>query len=705
MMDKTVRLGLVGLDCATCARKLEQALKATEGLEDTKINFATSTIEVASEHLIRAEEIISSIEPDVGIITREKGRGDRASRSFIQEQKGALIKISTSFMLLILGMIFEEQLHELGPFRILEYIIFLGAYFLVGLDVLKASIRNILRGDVFDENALMTIATLGAIAIHQLPEAVAVMLFYSIGETLQDYAVNRSRKSITSLVSIRPDQARVLRDGAILSVDPERVQVGEELIVKPGERIPLDGEIIEGESYVDTSALTGESVPRRLAVGEEALAGMVNTRGMLTIKVKKPFGESAISRILKLVEDAAGRKATTEKVITSFARYYTPAVVALAFAVAIIPPLVRGAAFSTWLYRALVLLVISCPCALVISVPLGYFGGIGSASRSGVLIKGANYLDVLAKLDTVVFDKTGTLTQGTFEVTQITPEPGFTWEDVLKPAATLEALSPHPIASSILAAYGREVDSSQITDYEEVTGHGIKGVVQSNKVVVGTDRFLHKEEVPHSEAICRTPGTIAHVAVNGQYRGYITISDLIKPEAAAAIEDLRSQGLENLIMLTGDDKSVANHVSEKLALDEAYAELLPEDKVNKTEELEARPEIRKMAFVGDGINDAPVLMRADVGIAMGALGSDAAIEAADVVIMDDDLKRLPQAIKIAKKTRRIVFGNIIFALGVKSIFMLLGVLGFSGIWLAVFADVGVSLLAILNSTRVLRYRP
>ncbi len=706
-MDKNIRLRLEGLDCANCALKLEKALRNTAGLEETKVNFATSTLEVASDEVARAEAIISTLEPGVGIIRGGKEPPARAETLglFVREQKNALIKIIISLCLLVLGLIFEEQLHGAGPFRILEYIIFLGAYLLVGLDVLKASIKNTIRGNLFDENALMTIATLGAIAIHQLPEAVAVMLFYAVGETLQDHAVNRSRNSITSLVNIRPEVARVQRDGAIVTVTPEEVEVGEEIIVGTGERIPLDGEVIGGESFVDTSALTGESVPRRLTVGHEALSGMVSTSGILTIRVTKPFRESAIARILTLVEEAAESKATTEKVITSFSRYYTPIVVLLAAAIAIIPPLFTGAAFSSWLYRALVLLVISCPCALVISVPLGYFGGIGSASRHGVLIKGANYLDVLAKLDTVVFDKTGTLTQGTFQVTKINPEPGIGEEELLESAAKLEAASPHPIASSILTAYGKEVDPTQIVDYQEVAGHGIVGVIDNRRVIVGTDRFLHKEGISHREAVCQIAGTIAHVAVDGEYWGYIAISDLIKPGAAAALADLRNLGLRRLIMLTGDDQSVAMQVSGELGLDAAYAQLLPEEKVGKVEELAGEPQIQNLAFVGDGINDAPVLTRADVGIAMGALGSDAAIEAADVVIMDDDLKRLPQVIRIAKKTRRIIFGNISFALGVKTLFILLGALGISGIWLAVFADVGVSLLAILNSTRILRYKP
>lgn len=696
-MGEKVRVRLEGLDCANCALKLESALQKEVGAGNASINFATSTLEIPPGELERAQGIISGIEPEVKI-KNEESRG----QSYLKHQKQEVIKISLSLLLLILGVIFEKQLHGAGSWRFLEYVLFLSAYLLVGFDVLKASVANLIRGEFFDENALMSIATIGAIAIHQLPEAVAVMLFFAVGESLQSYAVERSRTSITSLLSLRSHEAVVRRGSAFETVDPDEVLVGEEIVVRPGERIPLDGEVIEGESFVDTAVLTGEAVPRRIAVGDEALAGMVNKSGLLTLKVTKPAKESAIARILALVEEAASKKADAEETITTFARYYTPAVVLLAAAIAILPPLFTGAAFSLWLYRALVLLVISCPCALVISVPLGYFGGLGAASRNGVLVKGANYLDQLAKLEAVAFDKTGTLTEGTFEVVGIYPQEGVTKEEVLATAAKLEVASPHPIAASILAAFGQEVDPGVISDYQEVPGHGIKGTIEGQKVIVGTDRFLHKEEIPHPKAVCRTAGTIAHVAVEGRYLGYLEISDLIKQGARESLLELRQEGIGKLIMLTGDDQSVADDVGQELALDAAYGQLLPEDKVSRLEELLGEG---TLAFVGDGINDAPVLMRADLGVAMGALGSDAAIEAADVVIMDDELARLPQAIRIAKKTRQLVYGNIAFALFVKLLFLFLGAFGISGIWFAVFADVGVTLIAILNSTRILRFKP
>ncbi len=689
------RFPLEGLDCASCAMKLERALQKSNGLEQAKINFASSTLEVEPSQLARAEAIISSLEPEVRIITEQtvSAKKESAFSSFIREN-GAVVRIGASLILALLGLVIRARVgqHALGQLP------FLAAYFLVGAGVLKAAVHNALRGDVFDENALMSIATIGAIAIGQLPEAVAVMLFYSIGDLLQNHAVRRSRNAISALVKLRPEAAWVRRAGTIMRVSPEEVGLGEEIVVKAGERIPLDGVVLEGESFVDTSALTGESVPRRLSVGGDALAGMVSTSGMLVIKAEKPFGESAIARIMNLVEEAAGSKARTEKTITSFSRYYTPAVVALAAGIAIIPPLATGAAFATWLYRALVLLVISCPCALVISVPLGYFGGLGSASRHGVLVKGANYLDVLAKLQLVVFDKTGTLTEASFKVTEIHPASGFTQEDVLEPAAKVEAASNHPIASAVVAAFGKEVDPLAVTDFQEVSGFGIKGTLPDGQVVLGTDRFMHSEGIPHSEDVCQTTGTTVHVTVAGKYRGYLIIADQIKPWTAAALGELRAQGMD-LVMLTGDDESVAQQVSKELKLAEAYAGLLPEEKVKKLERLKQRAQAGKVAFVGDGINDAPVLTRADVGIAMGALGSDAAIEAADVVIMDDNLRKLPQTIGIAKKTRQIVFQNIVFALGVKSLFMLLGAFGVSSIWMAVFADVGVTIIAVLNSLR------
>ncbi len=728
-MAATERFLLEGLDCANCAVKIEKALQASEGLEDSRVNFATSSVVLDPAFLGKARTIIASVEPEVEVVSApesiaepghepEPGSGSEtlrtrrkgALREFAREQRASLARIGLAVILLWLGLLFEDRLHRTGPWSFMEYVIYLAAYLLVGSGVLRAAARNTLRGNVFDENSLMSIATLGAIAIHQLPEAVAVMLFYSIGETLQGYAVGRSRRSISALVSIRPDQARVKRGDEVLTVEPQAVRVGERIIVQPGDRIPLDGEIVEGESFVDTSALTGESVPRRAAPGDKVLAGMVSTSGMLTINVEKPFADSAISRILKLVEDAAGRKARTERIITSFSRYYTPGVVVLAAGIAVLPPLlVPGASFSVWLYRALVLLVISCPCALVVSVPLGYFGGVGAASRHGILVKGANFLDVLAGLETVVFDKTGTLTQGTFRVTAIHPHNGFAEEQVLETAAHVEAASPHPIAASILAAYGqpanRSADTDALKDYVEVPGRGVKGRWDGRLILAGNDRFMHQEGIAHDEAVCHVPGTVVHVAADGVYYGYLVISDEIKPDAAEALHQLRSLGVKRLEMLTGDDATAAGQVRRALGLDNAWAGLLPGDKVARVETIVAAPRRGKLAFVGDGINDAPVLTRADVGVAMGGLGSDAAIEAADVVIMDDHLSRLPVAIRIARQTRSIVLENIGFALGIKGLFMVLGVAGISGIWTAVFADVGVSLLAVLNSTRILRFQP
>jgi Cd2+/Zn2+-exporting ATPase len=687
------RFQLEGLDCANCALKIEQALQNTEGFNEAKVNFAAATLEIDPDQLEHAQRIISSLEPDVRVASKPQAEAG-GFLSFIREEQAALKRILLTLALILLGYIAETQFQQV----VLGNLFLLFAYLAVGGGVLKQAARNVFRGELFDENALMSIATLGAIAIGQIPEAIAVMLFYFIGEMLQDHAVKRSRSAISSLVQLRPEEVWVREGDELRRASPEEVQLGQEIVVKAGERIPLDGVVVEGETFVDTSVLTGESVPRRLSPGDTALAGMVNTEGLLVIKTTKPFGESAIARILALVEEAASRKAKTEKMITSFSRYYTPTVVALAAAVAILPPLVFGASFSTWLYRALVLLVISCPCALVVSVPLGYFGGLGRASKEGILVKGANYLDVLSKLDAVAFDKTGTLTEASFQVTEIHPANGFTPQEVLEPAAKLEAASNHPIAKAIITSYGQDVDPLAISDYQEVPGFGIKGTIAGEQVILGTDKFMHKEGIPHSDAFCETVGTTVHVTVAGQYRGYLIVADRIKPQSAQAIRELRQLGIEKLVMLSGDDESVAVNVGRELGLDEVHAELLPEDKVEKLEELRRG---RILAFVGDGINDAPVLSRADVGIAMGGLGSDAAIEAADVVIMDDNLSKLSRGIRVARKTRRIVSQNIIFALGVKSLFMLLGLFGISGIWLAVFADVGVTLLAILNSLRTL----
>ncbi|HEY8395058.1 MULTISPECIES: heavy metal translocating P-type ATPase [Thermaerobacter] len=752
---------LEGMDCASCAQRIEDALRREPGLEEATVSFATGSVLLPPERVERAREIIARVEPGVRLVPPRQDTGAAARNGTLQESvlphgphpapgaaahpageavaratgeavaPGSSAKERTGATGQAERPAEEEERHS--TYRRLAAIglatlAFLAATFLhprlegtslalavdaallavyvwVGHGVIGAALRNARRGQFFDENFLMTLATAGAIAIHELPEAVAVMLFYTVGEFFQDLAVQRSRRSIRALMDLRPDYAHVRRNGEILRVPPEAVAVGEEIVVRPGERIPLDGEVVEGSSFADTSALTGESVPRRVEPGDEVMAGMVNTRGLLTVRVSRPFGESSVAKILRLVETAAARKAPTERFITTFSRYYTPAVVAAALAVAVIPPLVvPGAAFGDWLRRALVLLVISCPCALVISIPLGYFGGLGGASRRGVLVKGSNYLDALTRLDTVVWDKTGTLTRGVFKVVEVTPFNGFSRDRVLELAAHAEAFSSHPIAASIAEAYGRAVERSRVAGYEEVAGHGVRARVDGQLVVAGNDRLLHREDIPHET--CEAEGTVVYVAVDGVLAGRIVIADEIKPEAAAAVRALRELGVRRQVMLTGDDRSVAEKVAAALGLDEVRANLLPEDKVEAVERLDAERRregrIGALAFVGDGINDAPVLTRADIGVAMGGLGSDAAIEAADVVIMDDSPARLATAVSVARATRRIVKQNIAFALGVKLIFVLLGAAGVASMWEAVFADVGVSLLAILNATRVLR---
>jgi Cd2+/Zn2+-exporting ATPase len=609
--------------------------------------------------------------------------------------------ILSSLVLLVLGLVFREALHA-TPYQLGEYAILLPAYFLAGWNVLWTAFRNLARGRLFDENSLMTIATIGAIVIHQLPEAVGVMLFFKVGEFLQERSVSRSRRSIRALLDVRPDFANVQRGSGLERVSPERVNVGDTIVIKPGEKVPLDGDVLEGNSLVDTSALTGESVPRSVGAGETILAGMISTTGWLTVRVTRESSQSSVSRILEMVESAASRKAPTERFITTFARYYTPAVVAAAAAVALIPPLViPGATFSQWIYRALVLLVISCPCALVISIPLGYFGGIGGASRKGILIKGANFLDTLAKVKTAVFDKTGTLTKGTFKVTQIVPHNGFTAEGLLHLAAEVESLSNHPIAQSIKEACGEPVNVMEVEEYKEIPGSGIRARIDGRVLYACNDRGLHQANIEHP--ICEIEGTAVHLAVDEKYAGYVVISDEIKEDAADAVVSLRRLGVERVLMLTGDRAVVASSVARNTGIDSFLSDLLPEDKVAEVEKLAGRDRRSgKVAFVGDGINDAPVIARADVGVAMGALGSDAAIESADVVLMTDDPSKLGEAIGISKKTRHIVWQNIVMALGIKGVFIALGIVGVATIWEAVFADVGVALLAILNATRAMR---
>jgi len=633
-------------------------------------------------------------------IPGRKGAGPAASEK--AADRGRLPPIAAAGLLLAVGLTFNRVLRA-TPYSWAEYAVLLAAYLLVGGRVIRSALHNLARGRVFNEHFLMTISTGGAIAVHRLPEAVAVMLFYSVGEYLQERAVQRSRRSIAALLDLRPDYAQLKLDGEIRRVRPEEVEVGQTIVVQPGEKVPLDGEVVEGVSSVDTSALTGEAVPRRVQRGDKVLAGMINGEGLLTVKVVKPYRTSSVARILELVQNAAARKAPTEQFITTFSRYYTPAVVALAAAVAVIPPLVvPGAAFDGWLYRALVLLVISCPCALVLSVPLAYFGGIGGASRRGILVKGANFLDALKDLHTVVFDKTGTLTRGVFRVTRIVPYNGFSEGELLSLAAHAEAFSTHPIARSIREAYGREIPREAVGEYREIAGHGISATVGGKRVLAGNDRLLHREGIAHE--VCDLEGTGLHVAVDGTFAGYILISDELKPDAREAIARLKELGVRKTVMLTGDEESVAGRVAESLGLDACYAGLLPEDKVEKVEELQAAlPDRRrhKLAFVGDGLNDAPVIAGADVGIALGGLGRDAAVEAADVVLMEDAPSKLVVAVQIARRTARIVRQNVALSLGVKALFVALGAFGLAGIWEAVFADVGVALLAVFNATRAL----
>ncbi len=634
---------------------------------------------------------------------RERGAGELKhgeGRGAFRRQLAMIVAAGTLF---IVGLVAGQVIHH-TLYRLIEYPIFVSAYLLVGGKVVRAAVRNLVRGEVFDETFLMTVATLGAILIHQLPEAVAVMLFYAMGELFQDAAVGRSRRAIGALLDIRPDVANLRTDETVETVRPEDVEVGRIVLVRPGERIPLDGEVVEGSSFVDTSVLTGEPTPRRVRPGEKVLAGMVNQQGTLDVRVDRRAAESSVSRILNLVENAAARKAPTEQFITRFARYYTPAVTLAALAIALVPPLVvPGATFASWIYRALVLLVISCPCALVISIPLGYFGGIGGASRHGILVKGANFLDALTSLHTVVFDKTGTLTRGVFRVTETSVRNGFSRDELIELAALAETNSAHPIARSILEAYARPVRPGLIRDYQEVSGHGVKAFVHGREIVAGNDRLMHWENIDHDS--CDLEGTVVYVAVNRVFAGYIVISDEVRPDAAEAVAGLRRLGVRRMIMLTGDDEAAAKAVAGRTGMDAYFAELLPEEKVAKLEEISCavtRRDRRKLAFVGDGINDAPVIARADVGIAMGGLGRDAAIEAADVVLMDDMPSRLVTAVRVARGTRAVVVQNIALALGVKGAFILLGAVGVATMWEAVFADVGVALLAVLNSTRALR---
>ncbi|SCG82397.1 Cd2+/Zn2+-exporting ATPase [Proteiniborus sp. DW1] len=721
---------LEGLNCANCAAKIENKVNNMEEIESASFSFATKilSIEYSENHgfdniLNKIKKIVNTLEPDVivkvgdkldghGIHGHSHGKSECCGHDHIhghshehshghnhgEGERGLLnkktLKLGIGAVLFFGSFLFDKNINIQLPLYIISY-------FLIGGDVLLRAVRNIIRGQVFDENFLMALATVGAFAVKEYPEAVSVMLFYQIGEIFQDIAVERSRKSIKSLLNIRPDHANLKTDEGLVVVKPEAVNVGDYIVVKPGERVALDGVVVEGESMVDTSALTGESVPRKIKTGDNILSGFVNNSGLLTVEVKKKFNESTVSRILDLVQNASSKKAPTENFITKFARYYTPIVVIGAALVAIIPPIITGDAFSEWIYRALIFLVISCPCALVISIPLGFFGGIGGASKSGILVKGGNYLEALNEVDTVVFDKTGTLTKGIFKVSEIKVYNGFTKEEVLRAAAFAEVHSNHPIAKSIIEEFNGEIDESLIENYEEISGHGIKAKVNGRFVLAGNLKLLKREGV--KATLVNQSGTIVYISIDGKFAGSIVISDMLKEDSVKAIESLRNQGVKKLIMLTGDLDNVARQVAKELNLDEYYSELLPEDKVNILEKIaEEKGSKGKLIFVGDGINDAPVLARADIGVAMGGLGSDAAIEAADVVLMTDEPSKLSQAISIAKYTKKIVIQNIILALGVKGIVLVLGAFGVATMWEAVFADVGVALLAVLNSMRVLK---
>jgi Zn2+/Cd2+-exporting ATPase len=756
---KTQRMQVGGMDCTSCAMKIEGAVEKLSGVAEISVVVATGRMIVTYDPDRVSEADIQQRVTALGYtIGGEKSQAkqsshddhsghDRSSHNhsshddredhgghdhsnhsghdhsshddgddhahhhgggeFNLKREGILVAVVVA--LFVLGSVFEETLHN-TPFSIAEYLVFIPAYLLSGWTVLTTAGRNILRGQVFDENFLMTIATVGAISIHKQPEAVGVMLFFKIGELFQELAVSKSRRSISSLLEIRPDAANLKTANGIEVVSPERIKVGDTIIIKPGEKIPLDGQIINGNSQVDTSALTGESIPRTVNVGETVLAGTINQSGVLTVTVTKLFGESSIARILDLVENASAKKAATEKFITKFARRYTPIVVISSLLVALIPPLViPGATHAEWVYRALVILVISCPCGLVISIPLGYFGGIGGAAKRGILVKGSTFLDTLAGVKAIAFDKTGTLTKGVFKVTEIVPHNGFKQDDLLRIAAEAEANSNHPIAKSIRVAYDslserlcqRPIDESTISNYTEIAAHGIQATIEGKLVLAGNDRLMHRENIAHDT--CDVEGTVVHLAVDCIYAGYIIIADEIKEDAVQAIRDLKAAGVERIMMLTGDSQAVAQRMAKTLGVDTFAAELLPEDKVNAIEKLLGEFHKKgKVAFVGDGINDAPVIARADVGIAMGGLGSDAAIETADVVLMTDRPSKVAEAIQVGRKTHAIVMQNIIFALTIKVIFIALGLMGLATMWEAVFADVGVALVAIFNATRVLK---
>ncbi|HID1129696.1 TPA: heavy metal translocating P-type ATPase [Clostridioides difficile] len=699
---------LGGLNCAHCAEEINNKVSKLKEVESSNLNFVNKKLTVnisnnfeEDDVINKIKEIINSTEPGLDIqvesTDKVKGRTTEKSGAVNDTNKKELIPLIIGALVYIFG-IYQTATGYESQF---SNIVFIVAYVIVGGDVLLRAIRNISKGRVFDENFLMALATVGALAIGELSEAVGVMLFYKVGEYLQGVAVGKSRKSITSLMQIRPDYANLKVNSEIKVVSPEEVNVGNIIVVKPGEKVPLDGVVVDGVSMLDTSALTGESVLREVEKGDEILSGVINKNALLSIEVTKSFGESTVSKILDLVENSSIKKSKTENFISKFSRYYTPIVVIAALLIAFVPPLViSGEVFSDWLYRGLIFLVVSCPCALVLSIPLSFFSGIGFASKNGILIKGSNYLEALRSVDTVVFDKTGTLTKGVFNVTKLNPE-GISEEELLEYAAIAEVNSNHPIAKSILSYYNKKIDLDTIDSYEEIAAYGIRVKHNGNFILAGNEKLMKKENISYSSA--KEVGTVVYIAVDKVYRGYIVISDEVKEDSKNAIRSLKEIGVKEVVMLTGDNEKVAKNIAQELELDTVYSNLLPNEKVDRLEDLyEGRTEKEKIAFVGDGINDAPVLARADVGIAMGGLGSDAAIEAADVVLMTDEPNKISKAIEIANKTNKIVWQNIIFALGVKIIVMILGAGGVATMWEAIFADVGVALIAVVNAMRAMR---
>ncbi|MDR0380489.1 MAG: cadmium-translocating P-type ATPase [Oscillospiraceae bacterium] len=692
---------LDGLCCADCAAKIERHAAKLEGVRSAAVDVMTQKLTLTADDkshlpalLENVTRIATRVEPDIKVSLFEEGAPARNVGTEARRSVLPYIRMAVGAALFAVGVSFTFD-------RWAELALFLGSYLLIGGEVVLLALKNISRGQIFDENFLMSVATVGAFAIGEYPEGVAVMLFYRIGEAFQAYAVGRSRKSIAALMDIRPDFANLKTGGEIRRVSPEDVNVGDLIVVKPGEKIPLDGVVTEGRSALDTSALTGESLPRDAEPGSEVLSGSINKNGLLTVEVKKPFGESTVSKILDLVQNASGAKAPVENFITKFARYYTPAVVCAAVALAVIPPLALGGGFADWINRALVFLVVSCPCALVISIPLSFFGGIGGASRNGILVKGSNYLDALHNVDTVVFDKTGTLTKGVFAVAEIAPAGGFSREALLELAAYAESGSNHPIAVSIQKAHGAAVSRGRVTEYEEIAGRGVRARVDGTAVLAGNGELLAEAGVTFERT--DATGTAVYLAADGAFAGHIVIADEIKPDSKNAVAALKALGVKKTVMLTGDSRAVGDEVGRALGLDAVRAELLPQHKVEQLEKLfEEKSGKGKLLFVGDGINDAPVLARADVGIAMGGVGSDAAIEAADVVLMTDEPSKIADAVRIAKKTRTIVMQNIVFALAVKGVILALGALGYATMWEAVFGDVGVALIAVLNAMRAMR---